>query len=188
MHLSALFCVFLFAASFVDASLGDRLPEFRECVSVSEALMCTTTKLTVYQTCTDENCQKGDSVLRKHCNHMPPLGDSCSSSAPSPPVPLDLPYQLRLCLPAYRDGSPTCKRPSNAKPHCSVPRQMAVLSFVGHAGTGLGALLFLQPPGSPRRDIQSSKQNTSRLSNAGILPLVRLCGLGELDIQHDFPH
>ncbi|KAL9135867.1 MAG: hypothetical protein Q9175_002931 [Cornicularia normoerica] len=44
------FCVLLLFPAFASASLGDRLPEFRECIS----------------TCVDENCRRGDSVLPLH--------------------------------------------------------------------------------------------------------------------------
>ena len=58
------FCFFFLFSTFGSASLGDRLPEFRECISVCRTNARQSGGLQM-QTCVGENCQSGSSILRK---------------------------------------------------------------------------------------------------------------------------
>ena len=83
-------------AVVVDASIGDRLPDFRHCVSVCEK-PASWKHADTLQVCIDENCKNGNSHVRK--STTVPSEDSASLnlsrfSPPPPPLGMDLLIQL----------------------------------------------------------------------------------------------
>lgn len=138
-------------AATARASLGDRLPDFRQCVSVS-------------LTCAHRNFSKVECLrsvwTRTAMDTMqlfvsPPKishgknSDMQCSSTPPPPALLDLPGQLRLCMPAHHHRPSCCPRSSHARANRTVSRKMAFLPPSWRPRALFRAVFPLQLAGTP---------------------------------------
>ena len=140
------------------ASLGDRLPEFRQCVSVS--LTCAHRSFSQVEYVRSAWTRTAVDTMQLFVSlrvfHTANDADPQCSSSPPPPVLLDLPGQLRLCLPAHHHR-PSCRpRSSHARANRTVSRQMAFLPPPRHPRALFRPVLALQFPGAPERIEQDS--------------------------------
>jgi hypothetical protein len=119
----------------VNASTGDKLPEFKDCLKVSHGSTKTTTKINhghrsaMLKTAPLINLRlqsvyPPDPRLKTQLMYTP--DNSCSTSSPI----LDLRRRMRLCLPAYCNGSAHGHGPLSR----TILRKMALLSLSRHAG------------------------------------------------------
>lgn len=148
-------CVLLFCAD-VHASIGDRLPEFRQCVEVCDHPDRDGDTIQPWKRVGADRTVRRSARRRiatrisrrlRSVRHAPdsPFGSkhasrltllNLSDSSPPPPPPLGLPPGMRPRLPAHNHGGARVGRPTRG----AVLRKMAVPAPSGHAGAAVGAL------------------------------------------------
>lgn len=174
---SALFVVLLLLlTSPAHASVGDRLPEFRECVDVrllSRSPLCPPLTLPL------PDLRPRELRPRRRPPHPDP--------AAPPPPPLDLPAGVRPHVPAPRD------RPAHlrlaAGTHSAVPREVALPPPPRHAGALLRAVQPAQLLGALQRAVQPRPaQHTGVVPAAEVVRVGGADGHGELGGQRRVPH
>ena len=109
-------------SGIASASLGDRLPEFKDCVKVPSPL-CPPLHWSSHLTPLPTGLRNSQ-LRHRHSDAYP--------TAP-PPAPLDMSRRMRLHMPAHRDSSAARPRPTIHEPCAAIPREMAILPVHGHA-------------------------------------------------------
>jgi hypothetical protein len=171
--------VLLLLGRTVQASLGDRLPDFKACVQVWKTLklhrnLILTTLRSVKKPIAAETLHQ---YVRYHPepNPHPSFRNSLSRSLPPPHPPLGLPLRMRLHLPTHHDRKASRARPTIHAAHLPVPRQMALLPLPGHARALLSVLLPPQLPRAPERSLENNLPNPAFVSAPQILRHARIC-------------
>lgn len=160
--LALVLVVLLGLATTAQASVGDRMPAFKECVQVRGTHnLCATGSLGRLTMCL-RSASKKTAVLRvlqplsvspsspPHCLECKKLTDVFCSHSPTPP-PLDLLVRMRLHLPTHHHRPP----PRGRHARSPVPRQVALHPPSRHPGAPQRALLGAQPMGTLVRPAQA---------------------------------
>lgn len=136
-------------ARVVDASLGDRLPDFKDCVQVGSS-RCSASFLVLIIFCRSALKQTAARTRRPYvCAFLYMYQAHCQLIAASfpPPRPLvGLPLRVRLHLSACNHRQAPRTRSSVHAADISVPREMALLPLPRYAGALLCDILPFQLP------------------------------------------
>lgn len=165
-----------------NASYGDRLPEFRQCVEVRfPSLPSNTRSQTRSASRRTARMAKQQQFVRIP---SPILYLADFPGSPSSSLLLDLPTRMRLHMPTH-NHRPTRR---SVRAHRPIPWKMAILPLSRHARTILRLLLPPQFPRAPKRPLEDHLEYPSLIHIAQVLRSIGIFWHGELGVQHGLPH